>query len=398
MRIRISKKNLIFIFLLLFIGGGSFFVGYFYGIKKVPLPPANLPAGTDLSVLWEVWEAIEKKYIGQIDYQKMIYGAAKGLAESLEDPYTVFYTPQESEMFLEDISGSFEGVGMEIGVKEGQLTVVAPLEGTPADRAGILAGDKILKIDDTFTDNLTVYEAVRMIRGPKGTKVRLTIYREGWNQPKEIEIVRDIINIPSVKAEILEEGIGYLKIYQFNENTTQQFLKAAELLKQGGVKKIVLDLRNNPGGILDKVQEIAGWFLPKDAIVVIARYADKNEQIYKAKGPSTFVGYPLVILINQGTASGAEILAAALREQRDDVKLIGEKTFGKGSVQETVNIGRIKREGLLKVTTAYWYTPKNRLINKIGLEPDIEIKLTQEDLDAQKDPQLDKAKEILKKI
>jgi len=376
--------------------GVSLSIGFYLGLGQVPKPPENLPPGIDLSVLWEVWDALEEKYIGELEYQKMLYGAAKGLAESLNDPYTVFYTPQESKMFLEDISGSFEGVGMEIGIRDGQLTVIAPLEGTPAKRAGILPGDKIVKIEDVYTRDITIYEAVKMIRGEKGTTVRLTIFREGWNEPKEIEITRDVINIPSVKVEILNDNIAHLTIYQFNENTTFQFIKAAQVIERSNAKKIILDLRNNPGGLLDKVQEIAGWFLEKGKVVAIARYADGKEEIYKTKGPATFLNYPLAILINQGTASGAEILAAALREQRDDVKLIGEKSFGKGSVQETVNIGRIKIEGLLKVTTAHWFTPKGRLIDKKGLEPDIKVELTQEEFEQGKDPQFEKAKEILR--
>jgi len=397
MKNKLYKISVVLLSSLLLIGV-SLSIGFYLGLQQAPKPPKNLPSEVDPSILWEVWNALEEKYIGKLDYQNMIYGAAKGLAQSLNDPYTVFYTPQESKMFLEDISGSFEGVGMEIGIRDGQLTVIAPLEGTPAKRAGILPGDKIIKIEDVYTRDLTIYEAVKMIRGEKGTTVRLTIFREGWDEPKEIEITRDVINIPSVKVEILDDDIAHLTIYQFNENTTLQFIKAAQIIENSNVKKIILDLRNNPGGLLNKVQEIAGWFLERGKIVSKARYADGKEEIYKTKGPATFLNYPLVVLINQGTASGAEILAAALREQRNDVKLIGEKTFGKGSVQETVNIGRIKREGLLKVTTAHWFTPKGRLIDKKGLEPDIKVKLTQEDIEQGKDPQFDKAKEILKQL
>jgi carboxyl-terminal processing protease len=395
MKNKLITKSLYIIFTLS-LAGIALGIGFYLGLQEAPKPPKNLPPGVDPSILWEVWEKLEEKYIGQIDYQNMIYGAAKGLAESLHDPYTVFYTPEESKMFMEDISGSFEGVGMEVGIRDGQLTVIAPLEGTPAKKAGILPGDKILKIEDVFTRDLTIYEAVKMIRGQKGTKVKLTILREGWEKPREFEIIRDVINIPSVKLEILDDDIAYLTIYQFNENTTAQFTKAAQRIKERDIKKIILDLRNNPGGLLDKVQDIAGWFLEKGSVVVTAQYADGKEEIYRTKGPSTFLNYHLVILVNKGTASGAEILAAALKEQKPEVKLIGERTFGKGSVQETLNIGKIKREGLLKVTTAHWLTPKRRLIDKIGLEPDIKVELTQEDIEQGKDPQLEKAKEILK--
>lgn len=372
-------------------------IGFYWGANQVPKPPENLPIGVDFSLFWDIWHKIENNYVGQIDYQKLIYGATKGLTSGLEDPYTVFYDPKESDAFREDILGSFEGIGAELGMKEGVLTVITPLEGTPAKKAGILPGDKIIKIEDVFGRDIGIDQAIKMIRGQKGTKVKLTILRNGWEEPKEFEIIRDTINIPSIKIDFLEDNIAHLIIYQFNENITSQFEKAAQKIIASGSKKIILDLRWNPGGLLNKAQEIGGWFLDKGSVILVERSGKEqiDEKEYKAKGNAIFVKYDLVVLINQGTASAAEILAAALKENRPDVKLIGEKTFGKGSVQEALDI---KGGSILKITVAKWLTPKKRLIEKFGLEPDIEVKISEEDIKNEKDPQLEKAIEIIKKI
>jgi carboxyl-terminal processing protease len=389
-------KQFVIGILIIFWLGLGFSLGLFWGLNQVPKPPSDLPPGVDLSVLWDVWRNLEAKYPGPLDYQQMIYGAAKGLVQSLKDPYTVFFDPQESKMFKEDISGSFEGVGMEIGMKNGILTVIAPLEGTPAKRAGILAGDKIVKIDGEDTRDITIDKAVQLIRGKKGTKVVLTILREDWKEPKDFEIIRDVIQIPSAKWELKEGEIAHITIYQFSENLDRQFQKIADEVLSSPAKKIILDLRNNPGGLLVGAQNIAGWFLERGEIVTIEKFGkNEKEKPYRALGNSKLLKYPIAILINQGTASGAEILAAAIRENRDDVRLIGEKSFGKGSVQEAVEI---RGNSLLKVTTAHWLTPNGSLIDKIGLTPDIEVKMTEEDYKKGRDPQLEKAIEILKQF
>lgn len=369
--------------------------GFYLGFNRNPKLPVDIPVEADFSLFWDVWRKIEDNYVGEINYQKLIYGAAKGLASGLEDPYTVFYDPKESNVFKEDILGSFEGIGAELGMKDGFLTVITPLEGTPAKKAGILPGDKIIKIEEVFGRDISLDQAIKMIRGPKGTKVKLTILRNGWNEPKEFEIVRDVINVPSIKIDFLEDNIAHLLIYQFNENTTYQFEKAAQKIISNGTKKIILDLRWNPGGILHKAYEIGGWFLERGSVILIERVGKEQiyEKEYKAKGNASFAKYDLVVLINQGTASAAEILAAALKENRPDVKLIGEKTFGKGSVQEALDI---KGGSLLKITVAKWLTPKKKMIEKFGLEPDIEVKISEDDIKSGKDPQLEKAIEIIK--
>jgi len=387
-----TKKNLILIFLvgIIFI---SFGLGVFYGKSQVICqicPPEEI----DFSLFWEAYHKVQERFVSpeKFDIQKMIYGAISGMVKSLGDPYTIFLDPEETKRFIEDVSGTFEGVGMEIGMKKGQLQVIAPLEGTPAQRAGLRAGDKIIKINNTLSTDLTIDEAVNLIRGPKGTEVVLTIYREEWETTKEIKIIRAVIEIPSLKLE-LKEDIAYLKIYQFSEKASFDFRKAAIEILDSPAEKIILDLRNNPGGYLVIAQDIAGWFLERGKIVVIENLGEvKGQKIYRAEGNALLLPYPMVILINQGSASGSEILAGALRDNRG-LKIIGEKSFGKGSVQE---LEKLKGGSSLKITIAKWLTPKGQLITDLGLEPDLKVEMTEEDYEEERDPQLDKAIEIIK--
>lgn len=378
----------------------SFGAGFFIGKKQVvcKICPSE---EVDFSLFWEAYDKLQKKYVDpqKFDIKKMIYGAISGMVSSLEDPYTIFLNPEESKKFLEDVSGRFEGVGMEIGIRKEQLQVIAPLEGTPAQKAGLRAGDKILKINDTLTSDLTIDEAINLIRGPKGTEVTLTIFREEWDASKEIKIIREVIEVPSLNWKLKdisdEEQIAYIEIHQFSENATFDFSKAAREILNSPAKKIILDLRNNPGGYLEIAQDIAGWFLEQGQIVVIEDFGGKKEQnIYKAEGNARFLQYPMVILINQGTASAAEILAGALRDNRQ-IKLIGEKSFGKGSVQE---LEELRGGAVLKITIARWLTPKGELITDKGLEPDIKAEITEEDYEKGRDPQLDRAIEEIKEM
>lgn len=390
------ERKIVFGFLILIFVGAVFSGGYYFGKYQV-ICPVCPPEEIDFSLFWEAWKVLEERFVdkGKLDVQKMIYGAVSGMVKSLEDPYTVFLPPEEARKFLEDIKGTFEGVGMEIGIKKGQLQVVAPLEGTPAQKAGLRAGDKIFKINDTLAADLTVDEAVSLIRGPKGTDVTLTIYREEWGTSKEFKITRAVIEIPSLKWEMKDENIAYLRLYQFTEKASFDFSQAAFEILNSPAEKMILDLRNNPGGYLEVAQDIAGWFLERGKIVVIEDFGDEREkEEYLSQGNALLLSYPIVILINQGSASGAEILAGALRDNRD-ITLIGEKSFGKGSVQELETL----REGSsLKITVARWLTPKGELITDKGLEPDIKIEMTDEDYEQEKDPQLDKAIEIIKEL
>ncbi len=389
------KNNLFLIFsivALLFSFTFGVWIGKNQAICKI-CPPEEI----DFSLFWEAYNKIQEKFVnpGKLDVQKMIYGAISGMTEILDDPYTIFLNPEKAEEFEEELSGFFEGVGMEIGIKEGQLTVVAPLKGTPAKKAGLRAGDKILKIDDIGTSDISIEEAVSLIRGPKGTEVTLTIFRTGWEKVKDFKLIRNTIRIPSLEWELIDEDIAYLRLYQFNQVLTSDFRKAAIEILGSPSKRIILDLRNNPGGYLDVAQDIAGWFLKKGEIVVIEDFGEgKEEKIYKTKGNGEFSQYPLVVLINQGSASASEILAGTLRDNRG-IKIIGEKSFGKGSIQEALNL---RGGSLLKITVAKWLTPKGNSISDIGIEPDIEVGITEEDYEQDRDPQLDKAVEIVKEL
>ena len=379
----------------------SFVFGFYLGIEQgisegmLKISPVQ---DMDFSLFWETYHTLEEKFVEPdkiYDNSKLIYGAISGMVDSLEDPYTIFLDPKESKRFLDDVTGSFEGVGMEIGIRKGGLKVIAPLENTPAQKAGLRAGDDILKIDDVYTQDITIDEAVDLIRGTKDTEVVLTIFRKTWDRTKEIPITRGVIEIPSLKLEFIENNIAHLRLYHFSQKANYDFKEAAIEIMNSPTEKISLDLRNNPGGYLEIAQDIAGWFLEKGQVVTIEDFGQqKQSKEYKAEGNSKLLHYPIVILINQGSASGSEILAGALRDNRG-VKLIGEKSYGKGSVQE---LKKLSDGSSLKVTIAKWLTPNGDFITDIGLAPDIEIEITDEDYEQEKDPQLDKAIEILNKM
>ncbi len=383
---------------MLFFLGSGFAGGFFVGKASVICPFCQ-PSEIDFSLFWQAWDQIKTKFVdrGNLDTQKMIYGAISGMVESLGDPYTVFFPPQESKQFKEDVSGTFSGVGMEIGIKKGQLQVVSPLEDTPAQRAGLRAGDSILEINGTSTSGMTADQAVDLIRGPKGTEVTLLINRDGWKEAKEFRLTRDTIQVPSLKLEFKDlpsgEKVAYLVLYQFSEKSYYDFNQAAMDILNSDAKKIIFDLRNNPGGYLEVAQSIAGWFMNRGQIVVIEDFGNgKEQEIYKSEGPSSLSDYPIVVLINGGSASAAEILAGALRDNKG-AKLVGEKSFGKGSVQELSDL----RDGSsIKITVAKWLTPRGNLITDVGLEPDFKVEMKDIDYEQNKDPQLDKAIEIIK--
>lgn len=388
-----NKNFFIFIFLISAILI-SFWFGILVGTSRVECKICS-PEDIDFSLFWEAYNQIQEKYSDpeDIDIKKIVYGAITGMVKSIGDPYTVFFTPEEAKIFQEDVAGVFEGVGMEVGIRKGGLTVISPLEGTPAQKAGIRAGDRIIKIDDVLTADITIDEAVRLIRGKRGTEVTLTVFREAVEETKEIKIIRGVIKIPSLKWEILEGNIAYIKLYHFTEKARFDFNEMAVEILNSPSEKIILDLRNNPGGFLEVSQDIAGWFLEKGEIVVIEDFGEgKDRKEYKAKGNGRFLGYPTVILINQGSASASEILAGALRDNQG-VRLIGEKSFGKGSIQE---LTKLKGGSSLKITIAKWLTPSGNLITDVGLTPDIAVEMTEEDYDEGRDPQLDKAIEIIK--
>ena len=364
------------------------------GVKNIQL---GQPEGVDFTLFWNAWNVIQEKHANKdsLDYQDMVFGAISGMVDSLGDPYTVFMDPEESKQFQDNISGSFEGVGMEIGIRNRQLQVISPLEGTPAKAAGLRPGDIIVKIDDTFARNLSLNEAVSLIRGPRGSEVILSILRTDWSETKDFPITRAVIEISSLQWEIIEGDVAYIQLFHFSEPATQAFKEAANKILASSADRIILDLRGNPGGFLEVSVDIAGWFLEKGKIVVTEDFGVKEQEIvYKARGNGRLGSYPLIILMNQGSASASEILAGALRDHKG-VQLVGEKSFGKGSVQELKNLAG---GASLKVTVANWLTPNGNHITDVGLEVDVEVEMTPEDFENDLDPQLDKALELIRNL
>lgn len=345
----------------------------------------------DLTTFWKVWNALNTRFVETHatgtapTVDDKIWGAIQGLADSYKDPYTVFLPPSEAKQFQDDIRGDFEGVGMEVGVKDGALTVIAPLKGTPAERAGLRAGDKILSIDGTPTDGMTSEAAVKLIRGPKGTSVVFMIVREGM--PQEVSVTRDTIQVPTIETERVD-GVFVISFHSFTANSSQLFARALAEFRASGSDKLIIDLRSNPGGYLDAAVTIAGHFLPRGAAVVTEDYNGKEENVvHRSRGIGGIPeGTSIAILIDQGSASASEILAGALQDA-GVATLIGMPSFGKGSVQELIEVDG----GALKVTVARWRTPAGQSISDGGLKPDIEVAYTAEDREAQTDPQKERA-------
>lgn len=389
----------IWIIILVVVFSSGYFVGQINrpSVEKVEglaNKESTQSANVDFSLFWDTWHLIETKYVDRLDLdrQEMVYGAIAGLVKSLGDPYSVFMEPQESKRFLDDISGSFGGIGAEVGIRKGVLTIISPLEGSPAQAAGLKPADKILKVDDTLTADLTLDEAVDLIRGEEGTKVILLIARDDWDEAREIEIARATIQIPIIKWETKDNDIAYIQLYHFTENSAGQFSKVVREVLQSNPQGIVLDVRNNPGGYLEVAVDIASWFIPKGELVVAEDFGNGEKNEHHSRGYEDLEDMSTVILINEGSASASEILAGALRDIKG-IQIVGQKSFGKGSVQQ---LEKMRGGSSVKITIAKWLTPSGTSINDEGIAPDIEVEITQEDIDEMRDPQLDKALELLK--
>lgn len=366
--------------------------------------PANI-SDTDFATFWKAWNTINEKYPGadKISNQDKVYGAISGLMSSLEDPYSTFFNPEEAKSFEDQIAGNFTGVGMEVGLKDDILTVIAPLKDTPAYRAGIKSGDKILKINDIVTSDITVDKAVKLIRGEKGTEIVLTILHPGEQKSQEIKVVRDTINIPTLDTEKRTDGIFVIKLYSFSANSASLFRDALREFALAKTDKLLLDLRGNPGGYLDSAVYISSWFLPAGKIIVTEDYGgDKTPEIFRSKGfellrnkNENVLGDSLkfVILIDGGSASASEIVAGAMQDQKKAI-LVGDESYGKGSVQEVV---KMTGDTIIKITIAKWLTPNGNTIAEKGLTPDYLVKYIKDKKDATKDNQLDRAVQLLNK-
>ncbi|HMK43585.1 MAG TPA: S41 family peptidase [Dissulfurispiraceae bacterium] len=365
-----SRKKVLLIFAMLCIILGGIVMGR-WGIQAVSAQ-SNYD---DLRLFTEVMALIKKNYVDDVKTKDLVIGAVKGMLSSL-DPHSGYMTPEQFKEFQADTKGEFGGLGIQIATKDGILTVIAPIEDTPAYRAGLKSGDKILKINSESTKDMAIHDAVTKMRGPKGKAVVLNIYRDGWKEPKDFTIVRDIIKIKSVKYKMIRDDIGYIKLTQFQETTASDMAKALVELNKSGMKGLVLDLRNNPGGLLNAAVEVSEQFLPPKKLVVFikGRIGDKIEY-FTEKEFATYEKVPIVVLVNQGSASASEIVAGALKDWKRGV-IVGVQTFGKGSVQSLVPMS----DGSgLRLTTAKYYTPNGTSIQSVGIAPDIVVKLESKD-------------------
>lgn len=342
---------------------------FLWGINhRVAAIPAK--AYENIRIFTDVLSIVQDNYAEEVDLKNLIYGAVKGMLQGL-DPHSSFMAPEEYKEMQVETKGSFGGIGIEIGMRDNMLTVISPIEDTPAFRAGIKAGDKIVKIDEKYTKDMSINDAVKLMRGPKGAKVSIWILREGWKDPHEFAIIRDVIAIKSVKYKSLEDGFGYIRISQFQEKTANDLEDALNKLgsKDGKLKGLVLDLRNNPGGLLQQAVEVSDKFLDSGLIVYTKGRAPGQDMRFEARAEGTHPQYPMIVMVNGGSASASEIVAGALQDHKRAV-ILGTQTFGKGSVQ---TIMPLSDGSAIRLTTSKYYTPSGRSIQAKGIEPDIAV-------------------------
>ena len=384
-----------------FMGLVIFAFGYLFGHANLQLDQRYIPRlvnknlgqpkDVGFGLYWDVYNEISQHYLHGVDAQKALYGAISGTVASLDDPYSAFLNPDQSKAFREDLSGKLQGIGAEIGRRNGVPTVISPLDGSPAKQAGLKSGDAILAVDKQSTESMSLDEVILRIRGKAGTEVTLTIQRKGADKAQDIKITRADITIQDVAWETSGK-IGIITIRQFGDNCTDQFNAIKKEFDSRGIDKIIVDVRNNPGGLLDKSIDITGFFVPRDSVVVKQEPKDDKEEIMKTGSDPLFSNQKLIVLVNGGSASASEIFAGAIQDLGRGT-VVGETTFGKGTVQ---TLKELDFGASLKLTVAQWLTPKGRAIDKNGIKPDVEIGLSDEDANTGKDPQMDKAKEILK--
>jgi carboxyl-terminal processing protease len=394
-----NKKNLLYAVVVIVLLGAVYLLGMtqgYYGrltaanystIFKSELSGKKI-GDADLNLLWDVIRTVDAKFFGTANYRDMAYGAIRGAVEALGDKYTVFTDPEENKQFFNALDGVYEGVGIEVDIQEGQLTVVAPLKGSPADAAGIQPGDVISAVDGKTVIGMSLAEAISNIKGPSGSFVKLTIIREGGT-PFVVSIKRQTIKQASVDLEIDGDGIATIRIVRFAGDTEAGLNKAVENIIKAKAKGVVLDLRGNPGGFLDAGVKVANEFI-KEGVIVEERPKAGQSTFFSADGHSRLADIPLVVLVNGGSASASEIVAGALQDHKRAV-IVGEKTYGKGSVQE---VESFPDGSALRMTVAKWYTPDGRSISEQGVQPDQVVEF---DSESKTDKQMEEAKALLRK-
>ena len=375
------------------IGNGRIIIGPNAVFHKSVGNNKNLPANLDYSSIEKVYDKLRADFDGELDKAKLMDGINKGLVKAAGDPYSEYLNAEETKQFNDDLTGTFTGIGAELSKDaNNNIIVVAPISGFPADKAGLKPKDIIAEINSQNAYDLTVSEAVSKIRGPENSSVKLKIIRDN-KTALDLSIIRQKITIPSIESKTLDGNIGYIKISRFGDDTVDLAQQAADTFKSAGVKGVIVDLRSDPGGLLDASVGVSGLWLPQGKVVLSERRGGIVVRTYTSDGPATLAGIPTVVLINEGSASASEIAAGALKDN-NVAKLIGVKSFGKGSVQA---LAKLTGGATLKVTIARWYTPNGKNIDKEGITPDIEVKRTDDDFKNGRDPQLDAATALLKK-
>ncbi len=393
-----TKRRILRVSLLTFFGVGLFLFGWASGSGLIGLPGRNLvsqneqlPKNLDYSSVDEVYDILRKSYDGKLDLNVLLDGLKNGLAASTGDPYTEYFNEEQAKEFNNDLNGTFSGIGAELSREEDLIVVVAPISGYPAEQAGLKPKDVITEINGEQTYNMTLTEAVQKIRGEAGTSVQLKIVRAKEGE-KEFNITRQDITIASVESEMKANDTGYIRITRFADDTADLTNNAAQDLKAKGAKRIILDVRGNPGGRLDAAVDVSDLWLTKSQTILEERRGGVAIKTYKAEEPAVLAGLPTVVLIDEGSASASEIVAGALKDN-GVATLIGVKSFGKGSVQD---LEQVPGGGILKVTIARWYTPSGHNIDKQGIEPDKEVKVSDSQIESGEDPQLEAALDYLK--
>lgn len=362
----------------------------------LPIVEKDGEEALDMRLFWTVFGRVETKYVDieNIYEKEMVYGAVRGFVNALGDPYTVFMTPEESVEFSSSLDGKLEGIGAELTIKDRKLMIVTPLRSSPAERAGLLPRDIIYKIDGTLSSEMTLLQAVMAIRGEKGTSVTLTIIREGADMPFDVTIVRDSIDIDSVSVEYLDDDIVYLGINQFNDKTNEEFARAVQKLLLDEPDGIILDLRFNGGGYLDIAVDLISYLLPTGKEAVSIRERGRPDTVIKTNGKPKLLNVPLVVLVNESSASASEIVAGGIQDHKRGI-IMGAQTFGKGSVQE---VDTFADGSSLRMTIARWFTPDGRNIDEVGITPDIIVEITEEDIEAEYDAQKEAAIKYLREL